>query len=120
MTFLGGIIFKHGHAICPDKVKAIVDMAPPKDKTGVKSFLGSVNFFQHFCKDLSGAALPLKKITSTKVPFVWTEVKDSAFHAIKNALLNAPILAHPDLTFLLLLKEKLLTLLWGSTASKTS
>ena len=44
VTFLGGIIFKHGHAICPDKVKAIVDMAPPKDKTGVKSFLGSVNF----------------------------------------------------------------------------
>ena len=83
MTFLGGIIFKHGHANCPDKVKDIVDMVSPKDKTGVNSFLGSVNFLQHFCKDLSGVSLPLTRLTSAKVPFVWTEVEDSAFHAIK-------------------------------------
>ena len=95
-------------------------MAPPKDKTGVKSFLGSVNFLQRFCKDLSGVALPLTKLTSAKVPFFWTEVEDSAFHAIKNTLLNAPILAHIDPNLLLLLKAMLLTSLWGSAASKTS
>ena len=36
------------------------------------------------------------KLTSAKAPFVCTEVEDSAFHAIKNTLLNAPILAHSD------------------------
>ena len=50
VTFLGGIIFKHGHAICPDKVKATVDIAPPKDETGVKSFLGSVISSDVFAK----------------------------------------------------------------------
>ena len=67
--FLGGIISKHGHAIYPYSVKAIVDMAPPKDKTGMKSFLGSVNFLQRFCRDLSGIAFPLTKLTSAKKPF---------------------------------------------------
>ena len=38
----------------------------------------------------------MTKLTSAKVPFVWTKVEDSAFHAIKNTLLNAPNLAHPD------------------------
>ena len=68
VPFLGGFIFKHGHAICPDKVKAIVDMAPPNFKTGVKSFLGSVNFLQRFCKDLSGVALPFCKTNICQSP----------------------------------------------------
>ena len=93
---MGGIIFKDGQAICPNKLQAVIDWSPPKTKSDVKSFLGSVNFLRRFCKDLSHIAYPLTRITSDKVPFVWSTEEDNAFNSIKRTLMSAPILAHPD------------------------
>ena len=96
MTFLGVIIFNKGQAICLNKLQAIIDWAPPKNKSEVKSFLGTVNFLRRFCKDLSHIAYPLTRITSEKVPFRWTSEENHAFLTIKEALTSAPILAYPD------------------------
>ena len=41
--------------ILPDnsKIKVIKNLPPPTDKTGVKSFLGVINFYCCFIKDCS-------------------------------------------------------------------
>ena len=40
---------------------------------------------------------PLTRLTSTKVPFKWTEVKQKAFEAMKKIISRDVYLAYPDL-----------------------
>ena len=44
VTFLGNVIFRDGHAICPDKIAAILSWPKPKTFTNLRAFLGSLGF----------------------------------------------------------------------------
>ena len=47
VKYLGTIITPEGTKPDPAKVKAIVEMAPPQDKAGIRRLLGMINFLQH-------------------------------------------------------------------------
>ena len=49
VTFLGNIILKEGHAICPDKCEAIFNWPTTITQTELKRFMGNVNFLRKFC-----------------------------------------------------------------------
>ena len=50
VTFLSGVILGNGHAICLDKLLAVLSWGTPHSKTEIKSFMGSVNFLWRFIK----------------------------------------------------------------------
>ena len=60
---LGHIVSGRGIQPDEDKVTVIQNLPPPTDKTGVKSFLGVVNFYQRFIRDCSTLAEPLIFLT---------------------------------------------------------
>ena len=98
VTFLGNIILKEGHAICPDKCEAILNWPTPTTRTELKRFMGTVNFLRKFCVGISGVAAPLSRLGSEKVPFKWTKECEFAFCQIKNLFTEAPLLRHADPT----------------------
>ena len=59
VSFLGNLVLKDGHAICPDKLKAIKEWGVPCTTTELCSFLGTINFLRRFCKDILATVAPL-------------------------------------------------------------
>ena len=53
LQYLGQIIETQGSRKDPSKVKAIVDMAEPKDTGDLRRFLGLVNHLTKFCPNLA-------------------------------------------------------------------
>ena len=64
---------------------------------GIRTFLGMAGFFRRFVKDFSLLAEPLTRLTKKNARFQWTSVEQSAWQSIKDSLVSAPVLSHPDL-----------------------
>ena len=81
-----------------DKTEAIMRMSPPKNRTGIRSFLGLTSFFRRFISRYAHIAKPLTVLTSESVPFVWTQKEQEAFDNLKQKLCEGPVLRAPDHT----------------------
>jgi len=55
-----------------------------------------VNFFKRYIKNYSEICYPLYRLLQKNVKFKWTQVEETAFQTLKNALYNPPILELPD------------------------
>ena len=81
-----------------DKTNAVMRMKPPKNRTGVRSFLGMTSFFRKFVKNYAALAKPLTLLTSENVPWIWGPEQEVAFATLKAKLCDGPILRSPDWT----------------------
>ena len=93
---LGQLVTQHGVSIDEDKIQAIKDLPRPMDATGVRSFIGCVNYFSNFIKDYAQIAAPLINLTKKKVSWDWTPACEEAFQLLKQKLCQKPVLAMPD------------------------
>ena len=59
LKFMGTIISYQGMKPDPDKVTAITQMQPPKNKAALLHFIGMVNYLSPFCANLSSVIQPL-------------------------------------------------------------
>ncbi|CCO31697.1 Retrotransposable element Tf2 155 kDa protein type 1 [Rhizoctonia solani AG-1 IB] len=75
-----GVVTPEGISMEQEKVKAIQEWPEPRNVKQVQSFLGFANFYCCF-KDQ---------------PWVWEAAQRQAFHQIKTAISQEPVLAHPD------------------------
>ena len=71
-------------------------MAKPKTRKQLRGFLGLVNYYRDMTQKRSELIAPLTRLTSTKVPFIWTKAEDDAFEKTKLALSQDTLLAYPD------------------------
>lgn len=122
VKFLGHIIDQNGVSTDPSKVEVIANMrsvdlmdtdgvTPSQRK--VRSFLGMINYYQHFVPMYSAVARPLfellrgavkkgKGTTKVRRPCRklsasdWTSREEEAFEKLKSLMLNTVVLAHPD------------------------
>ena len=91
---LGHMVSKKG--ICPDpkKTEIIQNLPAPKDVTGVKNFMGVINYFRKFIPNCSILAEPLLILTRgkkrLKSNFVWGDDQQASFEALKECLINTP------------------------------
>jgi hypothetical protein len=92
---LGHVIDKHGIAMDPTKVQAIVKWSPPKNVHEVCSFLGLASFYQKFIKGFSGIAVPLTNLTKQGQKFEWDAQCDEAFILLKSIVVSIPVLRIP-------------------------
>ena len=98
VKFLGHVISKDGVQPDPDKIKAIKEYPVPRRVKDVRAFLGLANYYRKFVRDFSKIAGPLHDLTKKALKFRWTDECQAAFERLKSALIQAPILAHPDFT----------------------
>jgi hypothetical protein len=95
VIFLGHKISQKGVETDPKKVEAVKNWPIPRDKKGVKSFLGTVGYYRKYIPNYSTTAKPLNALTGQEVEFKWSPECQEAFEKLKECLVNAPILGYP-------------------------
>ena len=103
---LGYIFSEFGHTPDPVHIKSIMEMAPPTDQTGVRSFLGLMNFNNKYIPRFSELTGPLNDLLCketngqpTDVQALWKdEIHGEAFRQSKIALTSAPCMMAIDVT----------------------
>ena len=98
VRYLGHMIGNNQVIPDPLRIKPIVDMPVPTDKTALRAFIGAINQFKEFCPNLRSILRPLDRMTSMdkKVKLEWNDPEREAFEEAKKVLLSAPCLTIYD------------------------
>ena len=96
VEYLGHVIDKNGLHVTESKTEALRNAPTPTDVSQLKSFLGLVNYYSNFVKDLSTTLKPLYELLKDNVKFMWSQQCQRAFDNVKEKLSNASVLAHYD------------------------
>ena len=82
----------------PMKVSAIVEMASPTDKAGIKRLLGMINFLVAHTPNVSTITAPLWSLLKSDTLFTWGPEQEKTLATIKQILSTAPVLSYFDPT----------------------
>ncbi|GFQ73918.1 uncharacterized protein K02A2.6 [Trichonephila clavata] len=96
INFLGHKINSKGLHKTNEKSSDVVNAPVPKNFHEVKSFLGLVNFYGKFCKNLATITNPLNNLTKKNVRFLWLKDCQVAFEQIKKEICSPKVLVHYD------------------------
>jgi hypothetical protein len=96
LEFLGHIVSAAGITTDPKKVEVIQNWPIPKSTKDVRSFLGMAGYYRKFVAHFGIISRPLTTLLKKDTIFVWTELADQSFNALKTALAQAPVLAIPN------------------------
>ncbi|BES87356.1 Reverse transcriptase (RNA-dependent DNA polymerase) [Nesidiocoris tenuis] len=98
VSFLGHTISAKGISSSTDKIKAILSYPKPKTVGELKRFLGMINFYHRFHRNMAAlqAPLNLRGTYPSKTPLHWTPEMDEAFEKCRQALASDTTLAFPD------------------------
>ena len=75
------------------KIEDFKSWPVPDCLKSVRQFLGFVGYYRWFMPNFADIAIPMVALTGKDVPFVWDPVCSTAFYALPDSLINAPILA---------------------------
>lgn len=92
IEFLGYRINKHGYSMTEEKMNTMRNMRQPNTVTELRSFLGLLNCFREFVKDLSQIMTPLMQLTVNKKKhqtLQWDEEAHQAFARAKEVAATA-------------------------------
>lgn len=70
--YLGFIIDKSGRRPDPEKIKPILKMPPPTDISTLRSFIGMINYYGQFVRQMRELRAPLDKLLLKDVKWSWT------------------------------------------------
>ena len=104
IDYLGFIINKMGLQPQPSKIEAITKMQRPTNKRDIQVFLGMIGYYRQFIFLFSVTAQPLFELLKLDVKFTWSSQCESAFIALKNKMIEHPILVYPNFEKVLLCK----------------
>ena len=97
-TFMGHVITPDGLRPDPTTVHAVIQLPTPRDKQGVRRFLGAINYLSKFCPRLSSVTQPLRHLTKDDIPFLWSAQHQKAFDESKTLATTAPCLKYYDVS----------------------
>ncbi len=99
ITFLGHHVTPQGAVPLPARVEAVTGFPRPRTIKSLQEFLGMVNFYNRFLPHAAHLMRPLYEALRGKKAnseVDWSPERDKAFCAVKAALANAALLAHPS------------------------
>jgi hypothetical protein len=96
VAFLGHVINQHGIAVDPKNVAVVVEWKRPSSVSEIRSFLGLAGYYRRFVPNFSSNTKPLTRLLEKGILFVWSNDCEVSYQALKNKLVNAPILALPE------------------------
>jgi hypothetical protein len=96
IAYLGHVVSAKGVSTDPSKIVAVQQWPQPIDVKQLRSFLGLAGYYRKFVRNFTILERPLNDLVKKGTLFVWTSVHSSAFSAIKEALVIAPVLPLPN------------------------
>jgi hypothetical protein len=96
VDFAGYRLSKDGILPIADNVAPILNFPVPKNLQEVQRFVALANYYRNFLPAMSSIAQPLHNLSRRDTPFVWSEVEQRSFDAIKLALVSPPVLRFVD------------------------
>lgn len=96
VTYLGHTISKDGLQPTEEKVRAITNAPRPINVSELKAFLGLINYYGKFLKNLSTVLAPLYSLLQKNIPWQWKKDQEAAFREAKSLLKSPKLLAHYD------------------------
>ena len=96
VAFYGSQFTTQGHKPTDKKIQDIQLMPKPKDIKQLQSFLGMINYLNWYSPRLAEITSPLRDLTKDNVPFIWGPEHTNAFHAAKQEIAKAPLMAYYD------------------------
>ena len=94
VNFLGHVVSGDGVECDPDNIQTIGDWPVPQTVSDVISFLGLAKYYRRFVPNFAQLSALLTYLMKRNQSFQWTIDCDSAFQALKEKLITAPILAY--------------------------
>ena len=85
-----------GIGVDPSKIKAILEMPPPKSEKEIRGFLGRLQYISRFIAKLTSTCEPIFKLLRKNEPHTWKDKCQKSFELIKEYLLCPPILVPPQ------------------------
>ena len=96
LEYLGYWITRKGIQPTTSKVHAIGNIATPKTRKQLRSFIGMVNYYRDMWIRRSDVLAPLAALTSKTTKWNWTEEHQKAFDTMKKIIAKEVLLAYPD------------------------
>lgn len=106
----------------PKKVQAVKEWTVPTNATEVRQFLGVASYYRRYIQQFSDIAAPLNALTQKGAEFSWTQACGDAFEALKQHLVDAPVLSYPQLALRQVhsyYKQMQVLSAWGQYLNKT-
>ena len=107
--YLGYILTRDGIKPQPNKVQAMLALAPPRNVKELRRFLGMVQYYRDLWARRSDMLAPLTSLVgecgqtkatkakgTKKVSWYWAEVHQKAFDDVKATIAKEVVLAYPD------------------------
>ena len=96
INFMGEILCSDGIKPDPLKVKAIVNLNEPQNKTEVQKFLGMVNYLGRFINGLSENTTVLRQLLHKGREWKWDKCHSDAWYNLKTLISTYPVLLFYD------------------------
>ena len=98
IEYLGHMLSRKG-ITKGSKTNAIMEMPDTSDNAGLRSYLGSVQFYNKFLFNLSSLLESLYRLTRKGIQWNWGVNEQAVFNTVKKMLCNETVLAHFDLSY---------------------
>ena len=95
MEYLGHVINVTGVAVDAAKIQSMETWPTPTTTIALRGFLGLTDYYRKFIKNYSTIAAPLTQLLR-KDGFHWSKTAEKAFLTLKQAMIQAPVLALSD------------------------
>jgi hypothetical protein len=95
VKFLEHLISRNGIAADPEKIRVVAEWPRLTNLTQLRSFVGLSSYYRRFIPGFADLARPLHLLTQKGQLFVWSASQESAFLALKQRLISAPVLSSP-------------------------
>ncbi|XP_062698942.1 uncharacterized protein K02A2.6-like [Aedes albopictus] len=96
VQYVGHVVDSRGLRPDPAKIEAITKLPPPTDVSGVRSFLGAINYYGKFVPNMRKLRYPLDNLLKADAKFKWTPECQQAFEQFKRILSSDLLLTHYD------------------------
>lgn len=98
LTYLGHRVGGGTYTPLPDRVEAIANLPLPRTQKQLRSFLGSVGYYDQFVPRYADLRGPLDKLLTKGSPDViaWDPQTIKSFETLRDVLLKDPVLQLPD------------------------
>ena len=89
--FLGFMVSQRGIKVNSEKVRAIMELEPPRTVKEVQSLIGKITALNRFVSKTTDKCLPF--FYTLRKSFEWTDECQKAFEELKKYLLSPPLLS---------------------------